>query len=103
MTQDTLFAARDEALERVDEHADEDWKAHASDVIAMTAADLDEFTAEDVWARLDPALSTHEPRALGALMKRAAAAGVIVATDQWRVSSRTACHNRPMRVWRATR
>lgn len=96
-----LFAARDEAIARVDQHADEAWKQHALTVIASTAWALGEFTTDDVWDRLDPAYSTHEPRALGALMKAMATRGVITPTQQYRTSKRSECHNRPVRVWRA--
>lgn len=44
---------------------------------------------------------THEPRALGALMREAARAGDIEATDAWALSERVACHRRPLRVWRS--
>jgi len=96
-----LFAARDAAIARVDDHADAEWKAHVTRVIGWCAAALGEFTTDDVWDRINPEFHTHEPRALGACMKRVAAAGVIVATDRYRVSKRSECHNRPMRVWRA--
>lgn len=96
-----LFAARDEAIDRADAHADEAWKQHAEKVVAWTALALREFTTDDVWDSLDPAYSTHEPRALGAVMKRMAARGVIVPTDRYQTSKRSECHNRPVRVWRA--
>jgi len=101
MMQLDIFAARDEAIARVDDHADEAWKQHALQVIASTARALGEFTTDDVWDRLDPAYSTHEPRALGALMKAMASRGVITATERYRTSKRSECHNRPVRVWRA--
>lgn len=100
-TQMDLFAARDEALRQVEQNADEAWKRHAVTVIRRCALVLGEFTTDDVWDRLDPEFSTHEPRALGALMRRLATSGVITATDNYRPSKRQECHNRPVRVWRS--
>lgn len=96
-----MFAARDEAIGRADDHADTEWKRHAEQVIAWTARALGEFTTDDVWDRIGSGFSTHEPRALGALMKRLATRGVITPTERYRTSKRTECHNRPVRVWRA--
>jgi hypothetical protein len=88
-------------LREVEDHADTDWKAEAMRVIRDLAERRATFTTDDVWQRLGH-VSTHEPRALGALMKRAASAGVIRATDGWAVSSRPECHGRPVRVWRSS-
>lgn len=62
-----------------------------------------EFTSDDVWRRVSarPELATDEPRALGNVLRRMARAGTIVATGEWRRSSRAACHGRPVQVWRA--
>lgn len=90
----------EEALFRVEAHADIDWKQSAELAVA-NAARRGLFTTDDVWAVLDAGTaSTHEPRALGAIMRRMAKDGFITATDEWRVSSRPECHGRHVRVWR---
>lgn len=87
-------------LAAVEAHANPDWKDEAERVIDLLAATCQQFTTDDVWQRLGH-VSTHEPRALGALMKRAASRGVIRATDGWATSTRPECHGRPIRVWRS--
>ena len=84
----------------VEAHANPDWKDEAERVIDLLAATRQHFTTDDVWQRLGH-VSTHEPRAMGALMKRAANRGVIRATDGWATSTRPECHGRPIRVWRS--
>ena len=87
-------------LAAVEAHADPDWKDEAERVIDLLASTRQQFTTDDVWQRLGH-VSTHEPRAMGALMKRAASRGVIRATDGWATSTRPECHGRPIRVWRS--
>ena len=94
--------ARDRAIAQVDEHANSDWKAKAADVVARVARSQGHLTTDDVWARLIHVdAETHEPRALGAIMRAAATHGIIVATDSYVQSTRVACHRRPLRVWRS--
>ena len=95
------LAAQAEAIDRVERHADSDWKRHVLDVIWGLAAFRPELTSDDVWRLLDDDLGTHEPRALGAMLKKAAAEGWVTATDTYRPSERAACHARPVRVWRS--
>lgn len=97
-----LLAAheRDVALARVDGAADPLWRAAADRIIRELAASGVEFTTDDVWSRLDrTGTATHEPRALGALLKAAAQRGIVRATDRYRNSVRVECHARPVRVW----
>lgn len=92
----------EEALARVEANADESWKQTASLVVYLVARQNEYLTSDDVWHGLEGAtVSTHEPRAMGAILKRAAKDGIIAATDDWRVSSRPECHGRPVRVWRS--
>ena len=91
--------SRDDALRQVTDHADPEWFYHALHVIWCLAIARDDFTTDDVWAEIGHAHSTHEPRALGAVMKRAASLGYVEATDRYRPSARAACHARPVRVW----
>jgi len=102
--QPDLFAAtnaRDEALARVMRNADSQWTKTAALLIMDVADSTDEFTTDEVWSALHRVdARTHEPRALGAVMKSLASAGLIVATDNWRQSIRPECHARPVRIWR---
>jgi hypothetical protein len=93
------IAARDEAVNRVGANADPDWVAHALHAVWCLATTTDEITTDDVWDALGSTTGTHEPRALGSVMKRAAALGYVKPTDRYRPSARAACHARPVKVW----
>lgn len=94
--------AKVEAIERVERNADEQWKRYTLGVIQGLAMMGGEFTTDDVWQQLEGApVQTHEPRAMGAVIKQAAAAGFIKATDGWATSQRPECHGRPIKVWRS--
>jgi hypothetical protein len=102
----TLFEAAEEAkreaMERVDTHANPDWKATALQAVLWLANDREHITSDDVWDLLNNRdVETHEPRALGAIMKRVAQGGFIEVTDRYVPSRRAACHGRPIRVWRS--
>ena len=94
--------ARDEAIERVDKHAEEAWRETADEGIRVCAALADEFTSEMVRLYLDLRdVETHDERALGPRMQAAARAGLIEPTDEFRAGSRVSRHRAPLRVWRS--
>lgn len=89
--------ARDEAMQCVDDHAPVEWKETAWDWLVGYLQSHREFFPDDVWRA-----GLEEPpnaRALGPLVKRAAAAGLIVKTDRTR--QRTRGHATPAVVWRS--
>lgn len=93
---------RDEAIDRVEEHAHVDWNHEVDQAILKTARHHPFFTTDDVWAALlELPASTHEPRAMGAAMRRAYTAGWIRPVDRWELSKRPACHRRPVRIWQS--
>ena len=95
-------AARDEAMERVEEHADDAVLAAADTAVKYLASTRDEFTIDAVQYLLDQqGLAFREPKALGPVMRRAALAGLIEGTDRWVNSVRVSNHRRPVRVWRS--
>lgn len=97
-----LFAAardsRNEALQRVDEAAEPEWKDVAYEAIQATALRLPEFISDDVWeiGQLD---STREDRALGPVFLRARRDGICIKTDRVRPSVRSHLSGKP--VWRS--
>ena len=99
MIQGEMF--KRQALERVEKGAME-WMPAAERAIVRLARMGDEFTADDVWVILDrwKVKPPTEPRAMGAAMKNAQNAGLIVPTGSWRTSERAECHCRPVQVWR---
>lgn len=94
----------DEAIARVEAHADRTWMDAAFGAVGALALICATFTTDDVWAVLDKreVTPTHEPRAMGAVMRRAKRAGVCAASDSYIPSTRPESHGRPIRVWVAT-
>ncbi len=98
----TATTARDSALARVERHASPEWIAAANKAVRSCARILHEITTDDVWGALDWMNAyTHEPRAMGAVMKQAVADGIIEPTGTYRKSVRVACHARPVLVYRS--
>jgi hypothetical protein len=102
--QGDLFAASDaaklEAMQRADDHADGDWKALIHRLIVDTAQAQDRFTADDIWARYDAlegAPTTHDNRALGPRIVEAKKQGVCRHSGQVAKSWRR--HSAPIAVW----
>ena len=103
---DPAFAgaeARDRAIARVDAHTDEEWLQAAVDAVKRLCAKRETFSTDDVWLALAHAgvRLDGEPRAMGAVMRRAEAAGYVEPLSAWTLSIRPECHRRPVRLWRA--
>lgn len=95
----------EQAIEQVDANADPIWKSNALMALDWLSRARHKITADDVWEylnahRLD---GPHEPAALGAIFRTAAAKGWIKQTQEFEPSKRPAAHCRPLRVWRSTR
>ena len=95
-------AGKKDGMSRADRHANAAWK-YAADVATLEAAlDLQELTADDVVQRMDPTVDTHEWRALGPVLTRAAKAGWIEkANGKTKNCERANCHSAPLTVWRS--
>lgn len=100
---DAAIKARDEAIDRVSENAPHAFKVGTMESIEALALARDEFTTDAVWAFNDKrgVPMPHDNRAMGALMKRAAEAEWIEATDRFVPSARPEHHRGPIRVWRS--
>ena len=96
----TTEQARDAAIQQVEANADEGWLKAAHWAVVFLAEDGDPFTTDDIWEYVDRHGKPREPRAMGAVMKQAAAEGLIEATGEYRKSKRVECHARPVMVWR---
>lgn len=93
--------AADEAIERAGRNAYVEWnRAVVGAVMRIAEAGWTTFTTDDVWATIPPSIRTHEPRALGSVMRKLQEAGIIEATGEWRPTARPEAHGRPIRVWR---
>lgn len=92
------LAARDAALRQVEENADAAWKEHALAAVRRTCEQLPDWISDDVWAT-GGLQSTREDRALGAVIRKAAALGWCEKTDRVRPSVRS--HGAGKSVWRS--
>jgi hypothetical protein len=88
------------AIERVDKAANEAWKEACLEAIKEACRQWETFTSEDVADLLDSSGTfTHEPRAMGAMMRKAQAAGYCVPTSEFVQSHRTTSNSYTKRVW----
>ena len=89
------------AIEASGYAANSTWLHTVDRIIEELAASRYEFTADDIWHKLEGSgISTHEPRALGAAIQQAVRAEVIVHTGRYEKSNRPECHRRPISVYR---
>lgn len=89
-------------LIQVESHADEDWKEETLKIVEQLALERETFTTDDVWEMLSELdVSTHEPRAMGAIMTIAKKMRLISPTTHHILSTRPSCHSRPIRVWKS--
>lgn len=103
MEQKELFDEPDHSINKAYLHADSEWKDVAFRAVEWLAKTHSRFTTDDIHKAMEkyyPNVTTHEPRALGAIMRQARAAGIIVPTNEHIPSQREAAHKRPIRVWR---
>jgi hypothetical protein len=98
-------AARDgkkDGMARVEEHADKDWKEAAENAVVEAALASPLLTSDDVMIRIDPGVETHELRALGSVMLRAAKNGWIEKAPLPPVNcARPSRHCAPLTVWKS--
>ena len=98
----TEEAARDRAITRAGQGADPRWLQAAADAVEHAARHRDHLTTDDVWDLLDTQeYETPEPRAMGAVMRRAKANGLVEPTERMTPGRRAGSHRRPVRQWRS--
>lgn len=90
----------EEGRARAEANADAAWRAAAGRAVQIVAATHVTFTTDEVHQQLDSmGVTTHDTRALGAVLKAAAKSGWCTQTDNFRASKRPEAHARPQRVW----
>ena len=97
------IALAEQAIEQVGLNADQLWAKEAYKVVILRSMNRMDFTTDHVWEwmnDLHPTLTTHEPRAMGAVMRKAAASRLCVPTERYSKSLRPECHRRPIRIWK---
>lgn len=102
MVSKTGAQLRDEAIQQAEEHAKQQWLDACREVLDKFIASGQEFTSEDVREYVSSAYgyTTHENRAIGGLVKRAAGAGRIVRV-RYGQSLNPSRHTGITSVWRA--
>jgi hypothetical protein len=96
------IALLEDAIERVGLNANQLWALEAFKIVEMLSIQQHDFTTDDVWEwmnQMHPALTTHEPRAMGAVMRKASSDRLCVPTERYSKSLRPECHRRPIRIW----
>lgn len=91
-----------DAMQRVDEHANVNWKAVIDTCIIAAAQKKAEITSDDVLAEWEAILDrpmTHTLAAIGPAMKRAAQDGVLSRTNRVKRSERAVKHGIRHTVW----
>ena len=97
-----VIESKDEAINRVEANANAEWRVAAYKACCLCAQQWIELSTDDVWELMDalfPDCQTHEPRAMGAIMRQAARAGKIEASGEYFKSRRPQCHGRPVAIW----
>lgn len=96
-------AARDAAMDQIDENANEEWRLFMLEVIRETARRYEFFTTDRIYATASERNTpyVHDRRALGPLMTQMQKAFVIEPTERFDSSQRPVAHASPKRVWRS--
>jgi len=91
-------------LDEVAERANREWRATAMRAIEFLAGRGGEFTADDVWALIEPTgVTTQTPSAMGAMFHHAHREGIITSDGIYQPSRRREAHLRPQKVWKGAR
>lgn len=96
--------ALDAALHQVETNADQTWFNSALEAVRRVSTRLKAFTTDHVWKVLVEEMKAgapREPRALGAVMRRAMVLGYCNGTNTTMKSTRPECHRRPIMVYRS--
>ena len=97
---DPAAIARDDAIDRAEQHAQREWLHAAEQALYRVACESWEFTSEAIWEKMLGWYS-REPRALGAVMRTGMREQWITPTDHFVPSTSARNHKRPLRVWRS--
>jgi len=77
------------------------WRETALDAVrVLIGGGFTQLTSEDIWLQLKAwGVQTTEGRAMGGVLREAAALGLIKPTEAWVKSQDPIRHARPVRVW----
>lgn len=95
---------RDIAIDSAARGANPDWLTTALRGVRVLASRQEYLTSDDVWAWMRPLqIKTPDNRAMGSVMVACHRDRYIEPTKEWRISERSVCHGRPIRVWKSLR
>jgi hypothetical protein len=94
-----IVKQRDNAIDTVEAHANEDWAENAYITGMRLARHQTTLMSEDIWDAMNTTEQTHEPRAMGAVMRRLHRDRVITPTEVFTRSTSPRGHGRPSRIW----
>jgi hypothetical protein len=96
-------AAKKEAMDRVEANADKEWSDLMLKLVRFTCLEEVSFTTDEPIDRYEAIDGdkpvTHDKRAMGPVMTRAAKAGYCRKTDRVRPSRRKNLHASPIAIW----
>ena len=95
------FAMSEEGQERALESAKQEWLDAVEKAIWLTAFNNYEFIVDQIWVNMPDGINTHEKRAMGPSLRRAAKQDWIEPTKKTEPSSQKNCHGNLRRVWRS--
>jgi len=90
-----------EAISQAEQNATKEWMDYAWEALKQVAYQNKTLTTDDIWAILDryPNIQTHEPRAMGAIMRKAVKHKWIRKTGNYVTTRRPIAHQKPIAVW----
>tara|TARA_R100000808_G_scaffold1155_1_gene5430 strand:+ start:3616 stop:3963 length:348 start_codon:yes stop_codon:yes gene_type:complete len=93
--------ARDTGIKQAEQNAGSEWAKIALDALVRTALEKQEFIVEEVWKNIPNDFTTHENRAIGAVITRGKKEGIIEPTGRYKKSSIRQHHSTPRQIWRS--
>ena len=94
---------KQEALDQVESNANPEWVQAARAAVKRVAENKPYFTSDDVWIELEQnsTITTHNPAAMGAVMKFVQSSKLGEATGKHKPSIRTKTHKRQLMIWKS--
>lgn len=96
-----IINERDKAIDLVEANASHNWKNVAYVTALAIAVRQRTLVSEDVWEHMPEGTYTHEPRAMGAIMRQLRKDNIIVPTGEYTISKSPLGHGRPSHIWKS--
>lgn len=100
---DELERVTERSINYAGNFADPDWRREAEAAVQILIRKGEPFSTDEVWRLLEgSSAKTHEPRAMGAVMRKFVKEGLIDSIG-YQKTTRRESHRRPIAVWRPAR